>query len=108
MGKSWVFFPDLVIGIMTIDLEKCTLALLLDVLPSRFILTSAPSSGRGAGVGYPRLADPHGAVLARVAAACVFNVLLPHQMATKGKLGAKTGNSKMKSNLLRNFSLIVS
>ena len=68
---------DLLTAVLSIDLEECTLALLTEVLPSLVLAKGE------------RLTDPHGSAMAKIAVTCVYNVLIPHHLASNSGLHKK-------------------
>ncbi|XP_040568441.1 mediator of RNA polymerase II transcription subunit 24 [Lepeophtheirus salmonis] len=74
---------ELVISIFHVDLEQCTLSLLLHVVPG--YLTSLEKS--------LRLTDPHGTLLAKVTVTSIFAILMGSDKKSKRKDGSSTPQS---------------
>ena len=78
---------ELTIAIFHIDLEQCTLALLLDLIPE--YLTFKDKS--------EKLTDPHGTALAKVIVSCMYGVLMSYDK--KSGAAVISSGSKRKSSV---------
>ena len=70
---------QLVVALFHLDVEQCTLALLLHVVPS-YLHTKEKK---------PKLADPHGSALASVLVSCLYADFVPTQLLGARKTGGK-------------------
>lgn len=73
---------NLLVSIFHIDLEQCTLALLLRVIPGYLTCRNKKY----------RLTDPHGTTVAKVLVSCLYSVLIPDHLNYKNPV--KTGKKR--------------
>ncbi|XP_059094945.1 mediator of RNA polymerase II transcription subunit 24-like isoform X1 [Tigriopus californicus] len=75
-------WSNLLVSIFHIDLEQCTLALLLRVIPAYLTCRNKKY----------RLTDPHGTTVAKVLVSCLYSVLIPDHLNFKNP--AKPGKKR--------------
>ena len=72
---------EMLIAVLHVELEECTLALLLHVVPKYLQYKENQSC----------LTDPHGTAVAKVLVSCIYSILIPHQLSLKS--GLKSSSS---------------